>query len=462
VRWALLVAALVAPSPVAATPLVAPRAGGSVFTGPTSAHVSSIFWNPAAAGLMQGFHLLVAGAARLELTRVSRLAISSADGEPQAAGDRTFPTEEDFVATPGGFIGLTSDLSSDALTVGAAVHMVHSERFPALPSGAYQVEGGGHFGPSLSFTVSYRISGAFYAGVGVSILFPKLDLTFLRDTRLEACTATPCGVEDAGTAERWHVETGYDAAFGGAFDPSVGFNGGTLLRFGEWWVGLAIDFLFLGEVRKEADLVITQPGGQIVNARGRVTYDLPLLAHLGIRRPAFGELELVVNASYTRLSSHDAFDVRVVPDPLLVLPEWIVRHRGMRDAFAVEAGLEQPPATRVRLGGRARVETSAVPSSKVAPQQVDALTLELAGGLELRLSARWALLATASAALLFPVEADPSAFTPSARIDCAASGFDLDTPACAAAREGRAVPTAAGSYFRAGAELTFGFTYDAW
>lgn len=455
VRSALIACALLWPARAVANPLLGPRTGGSVFVGPTSAHVTSIFWNPAAAGLMAGFHFLISGAARLDYTSMSRSTIASADGEPSSTGDRSFSPQSAALATPGGFVGLTYDLASNVLTVGLGVHMLDADRPPDLDGGGYHAAGGSFYGAALTGAVSYRVSRSFYAGIGASLIFPRLDLTFLRDSGLESCTATPCDVEDPANAERWDIKTDYG--------PSVGFNGGTLLRLGDWWVGLAIDFLFLGTIHRDAEVTIERPGGVVLeNVPGRVIYELPVMAHLGARRPLFGDWELIANLTYVRTSQQKSYDVRVVGGPTLGVPEWLVRHRGLRDTLAIEAGIEQPPASRLRLGTRARIETSAVPASQVAIDRVDGLKLEVAGGLEVRLSEHVALSANASLFALVPVDAEPSDYSPSAFIQCDAQNHDLNVPACAAVREGRGIPTAAGSYWRAGSELTVGLSYDVW
>jgi hypothetical protein len=61
-----------------------------------------------------------------------------------------------------------------------------------------------------------------------------------------------------------------------------------------------------------------------------------------------------------------------------------------------------------------------------------------------------------------PRDVTASAFSPAARIDCAAAQYDITTAACAAARAGRAIPTAAGRYLRIGNALTLGLSYDLW
>jgi hypothetical protein len=165
-----------------------------------------------------------------------------------------------------------------------------------------------------------------------------------------------------------------------------------------------------------------------------------------------------------RTGVQNTIDVRVFGKALrdANLPEWLVRRRGLRDLWAVEVGLEQQPARLLRFGARARLETSSVPAGEVAADRVDAPKLELGAGVEVRLTQRLSLTGAGTLALLLPVDVDPGAFAPRATIDCVGSGYDLDTPACAAVRAGQAIPSAAGSYRRVGTQLSLGFALDWW
>jgi hypothetical protein len=462
VRGAALVAAVLWASVADASPLLAPSPGGPVFVGPTSAHVTSIFYNPAAAGLMQGTHLLITGSMRLERDSVERATISSADGEPTAGGDRSFTATSATGFTPAGFLGVTSDLSSESVTLGLALSTPFAQRLPSYDESlGYHALSGSLYGPAITVAVSYRVSRQLYGGIGASLIFPKLDAAFFRDVNLDNCGAPPCNIEDPAARQRWTIQSHWQALPGYSFETIGGLNLGGLYRIGDWWLGLGIDFLFLGEAAKVADVVIVDPDGTTVTTRARVKYALPQLVHFGVRRPAFSTFELLINASYARTSNHDRIDVRLVDAPDDI-PEWVVRHRGFSDTVAVEVGLEQPPASRTRLGARLRFESSAVTSTKVSVAQIDAPEAELAGGAELRLSTSMALIAGVSISLMLPVDSEPSAFSPSASIDCTGAGFDLAVPACETARQGLATPTAAGSYGRLTGQLSLGFTYDWW
>jgi long-subunit fatty acid transport protein len=445
-----------------AAPLLAPSPGGAVFTGPTSAHVSSILHNPAATGLMSGTHVLFVGGAQLDLLSISRAPIRLSDGEPLGA-ERTFGDASTLAISPGGFIGITTDAGTPYLTLGLGVLLPHSDWLPDLDESlGYQALTASFTSGSLTGSVSYRVSSIFYAGVGFDIIVSKMELEFLRDRALDRCSAPPCDVENPANAERWHVETGWDALPGQSFEPSFGFNFGGLLRWKGWWIGAAVNFLFLQPIRKTSDVAVTPPGGTTISGKARVSYELPFVGRLGVRRPVLGAWDLLINATWTRSSVQQVVDVRFFDQLAEGIPEWLVRHRGFSDVWGFEVGLEQPPARLVRLGGRARFETSLVPSGKVSAATVDGPKLELAGGAELRLSTRWAFVGSYTFSFMLPQDNDPGAYSPRAAIDCAASGYDLTTDACLAVREGRAIPTAAGSYGRIGNSLTIGFSYDAW
>ena len=62
---AAIVSLLTATGPAKAAPLDEPWVGGLSFTGPTSANLGAVYWNPAALGLVRGFQLMVAGSGRL-------------------------------------------------------------------------------------------------------------------------------------------------------------------------------------------------------------------------------------------------------------------------------------------------------------------------------------------------------------------------------------------------------------
>ncbi len=197
---------------------------------------------------------------------------------------------------------------------------------------------------------------------------------------------------------------------------------------------------------------------------GRVTFNLPYIIQAGARRPLFGEYELVINARYVTMSAFQNLDLRLFGQAVQQydLPEWIPRYRGMNDVFSVEAGIENQPATPLRLGARMRFESSSVPSDTVAVDEIDAPKLELSGGMEIRVSKTVALVGGYTLSLLLPVHPSPGVYSPNDAIECNASSYDLTTPACTAVRNGQAISSAAGSYLKLGNQLTLGVSIDWW
>jgi hypothetical protein len=450
--------AVLLPALARATPLVAPHIGGPVFVGPTDAHVTALYWNPAAAGLLAGTHVFIGGTGRLMWSEADRDTIRTSDGEPDPGGDKSFAGQSLASFTAGNFAGFVTDFASNQLTFGVATYALYAEaNAEAGQDFAYHASSGSIYGQALAIGLSYRLQRWVTFGFALDTLFTKVHLQFARDKVLDACAAPPCGVEDPSKASRFDITTGWDLPTKsiGAVYVNVGF----LFHFGDWFIGTAFMTPPLPKPQKDADATVDGIAGY-----ARVDFSLPAQIHVGIRRPLVGDLDLVVNSSYLWLSSQDRIDLRFVGRDLVNAgtPEWVVRYRGFENALALEAGVEEPPARTLRLGARARFQTSAVPEAAVAVGQIDAPRLDLGAGLEARVSTRVALVAGLNAGLYLPASGAGTAYTPSAQIACNASGFDLDTAACAASGSGRGIPTAAGSYRRIDTELTLGISYDVW
>src|SRR5690606_12696068 len=107
---------------------------------------------------------------------------------------------------------------------------------------------------------------------------------------------------------------------------------------------------------------------------------------------------------------------------------------------------EGDPSERLRLGVRLRGESGAVDAERASPIQMDGINATLALGAELRFAEHFVFGAGYGLTWFAPLDADDSAFDPRDRVDCVDSQFDFDR--CQAAREGRALPTAAGRYQR--------------
>jgi hypothetical protein len=323
--------------------------------------------------------------------------------------------------------------------------------------------------------------------VGFSFVFSQTDLSWDRDRGLEDCPTPPCSVEDPAHAERIRIDTDnvdlhpevlYDWKFWrwpetirkvdtGAV--SLAFNAGVMARIPripELWFALSwISFPTFG-----GGTVILDGGrSEVIGLEddGRTGYRLlgdarsgmrlPQIVHFGVRYDLTEDTRLLFGFRWYDLSRHGNLDVRISgPSPASKdVPEVIPRWRGLKDVFSVDGGVEHYFHDRFRAAVQLRLESSGVPARSLAPHQVDAPKAELGFGGEFVIAPNWKATLGYSLALLLPQDTGVSAFDPTQATACRESGFDLDV--CEAAREGRAVPSAAGHYSRLTQELTFGF-----
>src|SRR6185295_231594 len=97
-------------------------------------------------------------------------------------------------------------------------------------------------------------------------------------------------------------------------------------------------------------------------------------------------------------------------------------------------------------------------AADVNPAAVDGLKIEPMVLLEARLTRRFSVAAGYGFTYMPSVTAHPSSFDPQAAATCANANYDLDDPACVARRDGRARPTADGSYARTVHDITVAMT----
>jgi hypothetical protein len=455
-----------APAAAAASPLADPFLGGVVFTGPTHAHPTAFFHNPAALGLDPGTHLYMASTVRLDQFGVDRAPID-ADGAPGGTID---PGEvNSTLATPGGFTAIYSDFNGRRVTLGLAVYTPYAERFlPEEPELRYHTLGGFHYDVTATPAVSFRINQKFVIGMGVSLGFERLRLKFARDTALEAgtagldadCGGERCGAENPEAAETYNVET--QANF------SIGFHAGVVISLRNGWhlgAGYVSPTSSFGQLVVESTGTVRvggapRDGGERYAGQSRVIYKLPQTLHIGARGPILEDYELVVAARLHHTGRHEQWDLRMFAGDLDRgdIPEQYPRYTGLKTVLGLEAGIEAPERERVRLGGRLRLETAGISENNVAPQQNYGANVSLAAGAELRVTQRLAM-SLGYAIVLFPGQSpNPSAFDPEERVSCVDQNYPID--ACAATREGRGIPTAAGDYSRLQHAFSLGVRFD--
>lgn len=457
-RRSVLLLVLVVAGPARAQSFASPLVGGFAFSGPASPHPSSIYYNPAAIGLIDGtsFHLSFHGAH--DAIGIDRAPIDPATGAvaaPGTPGARTFPAVREKNFLPAGFFGLTTDLGTDNVTVGVAVYTpYYDRRTPGKPQPLP-----GQDGPTryhllemtqyhlyITPAVSFRLFKELYVGVGLDVVWSDLaDLAFDRDTALEGrlCDVARDGVESDACAERVRVH-------GSTWSVSVPV--GILIRpFRQLDVGVTYRSGLFGTTRANVPFVgggtLTTPGdtvGQSVFAR--TTMHVPHTLMLGLQLDLTPRLDLGVSGRWMHWGSDELVEVRLssaTPSERDV-PERIALYRGYRDTFALRAQLGWRPVPPLRLGFGAILQPPPVPARATSPAVVDGWQLWGLLLAEAQVS-RW-MSVSGGYGLRVMVPRDPQAsyFDPLYQVDCVASRYDI--PTCRPANRGRGVGTAAGEY----------------
>ena len=465
-----------------AAPLDEPFVGGMGFTGPTSASVSAIYWNPAALGLVRGTQLMFAGTVRLSSTTVNRASINPMTGAPGGSFSPGSATANDVMQPvqwpigPGAFLGVSSDLGGDRFTIGFATYMPSLEqiKFPLSPKNneptRYQVLEMDLRNLALVPALSIRFAGDFRVGIAPGFLFSTGHLVFDEDTALDQgraglasnCNGVPCGAENPAAAGRLDISSGNglgDAKF------SVTVGGGLYYRHQNLEVGLSYSSRPIGgsvsgaEVLGEQTTValpprvgpglVTCPTGSTSRCVfGDLSYRLPDVWIGGLTWRLRPGLEVTAMARWIWFHLQDNIDVRLTGPTLEAsgIPDHIVLFRGFKDVWDLRGRVSYWWRERVRLGAEMRLETSAVDASAVNAAAVDGLKIEPMALAEVRLARHFWLDGGYGITLMQEVTANPSAFDPTAATTCADARNDLD--ACVARNAGRARPTAAGTYTR--------------
>ncbi len=461
VRW-VAIAALVAPAWFGAAASASPAEeafDGAVFAGPTGAHTGSIIANPASLlRLIPGWHLFLNGAARLEQISVARDVVSAdgASAPGATARGRTFGAGGQvgaILAWPGGMIAATTALAPPEETLtGEAALAYHSLGTRSRRVDWFSLAGG------------YRYGRAIHLAFSATLSERRTTLQFARDTALDAgrdpdrgvtsdCGGVACGLEHPAATELWTLRVAPDYLLD---INNLILSAGLLVRLPSatllglsyqrpWSLG---SFELSGTARIDA---APRDGGGVASGEATVFVELPEVWRLGTRTAVAPEWEIVTEVRWRRLANVGTFDVRTHGGDLEAgrVPEYFPRARGLRDAVAVELGLEQIDVGQpLIVGGRFGVDTGATGGHRISPTSPWGPEMTAAIGGQLRVGSQWIVQAGYQLGYQLPVDADPSAFDPIDRLDCVDRGHDFDLPACATVRAGYGLPSAAGTYRR--------------
>lgn len=447
-----------------ASPRSDPTAGRAVFTGATMPHATSIGVDPAALGLGSVDELYVAFTSVLDQLHVAL----DRGPDNQAPGGQARAVEPG----PGAMLAVIYHLAGDSLTLGFEAHTVPPETFPTGKSALqYHVAGGGERDWLASVGASYKIADILFVGASLSHQNTFLRLQYTRDAALESpegpgaalCGSAPCGIGNPEAAQRWDV----DVRSPSLSTSNLKVNVGLLVQIAhDVWLGIGYHTPpgFGVETELAGHVAITNPGATApLTEQSVVEIQFPASADAELRARLPAGLDLHVGGRWEDLSRLSAYDVRAYSSTAVAngIPEWTERPRGMHDAFAGWAGVEQVDRGQSwLLGARAGFETSAVSAARTSPLNVAPASLTLDAGAQLRVSR--GLIAQLSYGLqYFPtVSVTRSSYDPQSRVECTAHSYDYTTPWCAATRNGYAIASAAGSYGRIEHALRLGLRYD--
>lgn len=465
-RLAVLVVALVlAAGRAQASPFSDPTTGGLPFSGPSEGDVTAVVLNPAALFLLSaGSHLYLGGSARFDLHTIDRRQILDPD-----VGLEPGPEVSASTMTLGGLVAYAN--TGDSVSWGVSAHTPQSQEFIEDQDALRYHTLGGHWYQVAPLSLGGALRrGPFHLGVTFSFTKYLMRYQLARDTALEAgtagitadCGGAPCGIENPLATQTYEIE----ASSGLLELRNLQLRVGLLIALPRgWWLGAS--YLgppgFFAPVRLEGDVRISDaPRDGTIVRRGEAEVEFlpPQTFWLGGRGPVLPGWDAIMSVRYLDLSRMDRLDVYFFGGTTESgeVPEWYPRYLGFSDTVLVQAGLEQQPGGPVRLGGRLRVESGAVGGATMSPLMPSSTNVGAAAGLEVRLGSS-VVLALGYLVRWYPEQSvEGSAFDPDARLACVDSGFDLDL--CRAAREGRALPTAAGDYRRFDHALRVSLRWD--
>jgi hypothetical protein len=445
-----------------------------VFTGATMPHATSISLNPAAIGLGAFDEVYVAFAGALDQFHID---LDKVD----LSGTHTAgPRVRDVEPSPAGVLAFIYHLAGEAVTLGFEARTTPRESFPEERDALrYHTLGGGQRDWLATVGASIKVTGDLFFGASLSHQNSFLRLRYARDTALDAgtgprgvasdCGGAPCGLENPVATEVYDVDVRSPAFATANLKVSVG----ALYQIArDTWIGvgyhtppgLAVQTELAGRVQIERAPRDCPGGCDPIKGDAVVEIQFPASVDAELRARLPSQLDLHIGGRWEDLSRFSAYDVRLYGStlPRNGIPEWMLRPRGMHDAFAVWAGLEQVDTGKKprTYGVRAGYETASVPDARTSPVTIAPASFTLDVGAQWRTQSHLIFQLSYGAQFFPSVNARDSAFDPLARIACLDSATDYSTPACRSVRNGYAIPSAAGDYERIQHAVRFGLRYE--
>jgi long-subunit fatty acid transport protein len=401
-----------------AYPFLAPRPIPSAIAGPADPHVAAVFYNPAALGPLRGLHVYLDGGARLYEGKIDR------DG---GAGSATINW-----ADPDAYVGLGSDLNTDAFTFGLAVFTPFTD-LTSYPSGSplrYHAKNHTFMVLEESIAAAFRVTNRFYIGAAANFAEGWLDYRF---------DYNPLSDETAG----------YDPIRLRGFGWGIGFSVGILARpIDRLWIGLSyVSHIF--NPGPGADFPMTDHTHAVVfdNVTGsdRISGSIPDIVMLGIRGEISSRLEIEGQARWVHYGNRPIIEIELQSPDIqrLGIPTSFSWDRGLKDAWGLEFSTRYRVTDKLRLSPSLFYESPAVASRVVDAANIDAHKLDLALTLEWK-PVRHFVLGVHAGVTVFFLQHGGEGFLPSAQKACVNSAYNLEQ--CKATNDGDALPPAAGTY----------------
>jgi long-subunit fatty acid transport protein len=452
-----------------AGPLDDSHVGDTGFSEPTAGDLTSVYWNPAGLGLLQGPQMILSGTLQTTSVSIDRSSIDPITGSNP--GSTNFPTAQGSATMqpfrwplgPSSFLALGAGIGR-RFGIAVALYSPFSSKLTFSPTADGQEPARYHLVSmemnhiALTPGLAIHASDSIQVGVAPGFLFPAAHVVFDQDTGIGAT-----GREDPAAAAR------YDLATRGAIAPAYYLSLGAHYRRGRLTLGIAYTSAPLGSggaVSLPMDNVqIRLPPSLSTQTLcpanltgdclfGQMSYHLPSIYTVGASWQASPRWSVSGMARWLRYAGHDKVTILVSgpsSQDLLgrptgsSLPDHIVMYRGFVDSVDLR-GRVVFENKQWRAAGTLRLETSAVPGSHVNPAAIDGTKLEPMLAAEMHLWRQIRLGVSYAFLWMLPVDTGNSVFDPTAEQACGRANGDLSTPACQARQSGQARPSAAGTY----------------